>query len=384
MSYVDSIMEERPTYLDHAATTPVAADVADLIMRLMTSGYGNAGSRTHVYGLEAKREVQLARERLALVAACTPNEVVFTSGATESSNAALAGLAEFGTASGRRHVVTTSIEHKAVLEPIDRLRSRGFDVTHVAPDRQGRVAARDVAGAVRRDTLLVSVMHANNETGALQPIDEIASMLGRDGPFLHVDAAQTFGKIDGGYRNPRVDLVSASAHKLGGPMGVGCLVVRSGRRVPLSPLTVGGGQERGLRAGTIPVPLVAGFGLAAHQAWTDRERRWNACSGIREAALAAFGRLRPVVHGGPSVLPNILSASFPGVDSEALMVVLKDLVSISNGSACTSASYGHSHVLAAMRLDEDDLDGVVRMSWSHGDAATPWERIADRISGMMD
>ncbi len=378
-------MEERPVYLDHAATTPVAPEVADLIVRLMTEGYGNAGSRTHVYGLEAKREVQLARERIASVAACTPAEVVFTSGATESSNGAIAGLAEFGATSGRRHVVTTSIEHKAVLEPIERLRNQGFDVTLVDPDRDGRVAASDVAGAVRPDTLLVSVMHANNETGTLQPVDEIASLLEDDGPFLHVDAAQTFGKTDGGYRNARVDLVSASAHKLGGPMGVGCLIVRCAqRRVPLSPLTVGGGQERGLRAGTTPVPLVAGFGLAALHAWTDRERRWSACSEIRATALAAFERLGPTVHGGPSVLPNILSASFPGVDSEALMVVLKDLASISNGSACTSANYGHSHVLSAMRIDEDDLDGVVRMSWSHVDVATPWDRIADRISGMMD
>jgi cysteine desulfurase len=378
-------MDAMPWYLDHAATTPVSPEVAELVVRLMTVNYGNAGSRTHAFGLEALREVRSARERVAAVASCLPQDVVFNSGATESSNAAILGLAETGRASGRRHIVTTSIEHKAVLEPVARLEKDGFEVTYVAPDRSGQVSSADVAAAIRPDTILVSVMHANNETGALQPIDEIAALLGDDGPFFHVDAAQTFGKVDGGYRNPRVDLVSVSGHKLFAPMGVGCLIVRSGRRrPPLIPQTIGGGQERGLRAGTVPVPLVAGFGLAAETAWKARSERRHACERIRGDAIAAFQPLRPVVrlpHGG---LPHILSISFPGIDSEALMVVLKDVAAVSNGSACTSTHYGPSHVLSAMDLSEEEKEGTIRISWSHADLDVPWNGIAARISTMTD
>ncbi len=378
-------MDAMPWYLDHAATTPVSAEVAELVIRLMTVNYGNAGSRTHAFGVEALREVRSARERVAAVASCLPQDVVFNSGATESSNAAILGLAGTGIASGRLHIVTTSIEHKAVLEPVARLEKDGFEVTYVAPDGSGRVSSGDVAAAIRPDTLLVSVMHANNETGALQPIDEIAGLLGEDGPFFHVDAAQTFGKVEGGYRNPRVDLVSVSGHKLFAPMGVGCLIVRSGRRrPPLMPQAVGGGQERGLRAGTVPVPLVAGFGLAAETAWKSRSERRDACERIRADAIAAFQPLRPVVrlpHGG---LPHILSISFPGIDSEALMVVLKDLAAVSNGSACTSTHYGPSHVLSAMDLSEEEMEGTIRISWSHADHDVPWAEIAARISTMVE
>lgn len=378
-------MDAMPWYLDHAATTPVSPEVAELVVRLMTVNYGNAGSRTHAFGLEALREVRSARERVADVASCLPQDVVFNSGATESSNAAILGLAQSGRAAGRLHIVTTSIEHKAVLEPIARLEKDGFEVTYVSPDRSGRVSSADVAAAIRPDTILVSVMHANNETGALQPIDEIAALLRDDGPFFHVDAAQTFGKVDGGYRNPRVDLVSVSGHKLFAPMGVGCLIVRSGRRrPPLIPQTIGGGQERGLRAGTVPVPLVAGFGLAAETAWKARSERRRACERIRADAIAAFQPLRPVVrlpHGG---LPHILSISFPGIDSEALMVVLKDVAAVSNGSACTSTHYGPSHVLSAMQLSEEEKEGTIRISWSHADLDVPWNRIAARISTMTD
>ncbi|RYY06549.1 MAG: aminotransferase class V-fold PLP-dependent enzyme, partial [Alphaproteobacteria bacterium] len=247
------------------------------------------------------------------------------------------------------------------------------------------VSSSDVVAAIRTDTLLVSVMHANNETGALQPIDEIAVLLGDDGPFLHVDAAQTFAKVEGGYRNPRVDLVSVSGHKVFAPMGVGCLIVRSNRRrPPLMPQVVGGGQERGLRAGTVPVPLVAGFGLAAETAWKARSARRDACERIRAEAITAFQPLRPVVrlpHGG---LPHILSISFPGIDSEALMVVLKDLAAVSNGSACTSTHYGPSHVLSAMDLSEEEKEGTIRVSWSHADLDVPWNAIAARISTMTD
>ena len=376
----------RAVYLDHAATSIVDLRVTGLVMQMMTEAFGNAGSRTHEFGLTALRHVNLARDRVAAAVGAQPDEVTFTAGATESDNIAILGLAQNGTETGRHHVVSTTIEHKAVLEPLAMLEARGFEVTRVAPDRSGHVAAADVIAAVRSDTLLVSVMHANNETGAVQPIAGIADRLAPDGPYLHVDAAQTLGRLTATLRNRRIDLISLSAHKAFGPKGVGALVARrrAMRRPPLVPLMVGGGQERGLRPGTLPVPLVAGFGLAAELAAKEESARTAACEAIRREALAALARLNPVVHGdGPlGVLPNILSVAFPGVDSEAVMVALKGLAAISNGSACTSSSYEPSHVLTAMGLDADEVAGTVRMSWSHATGAVDWAGIANRIDDL--
>jgi cysteine desulfurase len=355
-----------PVYLDCAATTPVDPRVAETVMRMMVDEFGNAGSRTHSYGAAALQEVTLARARVATTLAADPDEVLFTSGATESNNLAILGLAAFGAEEGKRHIVSTAIEHKAVLEPLERLKEDGFSVTLVAPDRMGHVAAADVLSAVRPDTLLVSVMHANNETGAIQPIDEIADGLQPTGPYFHVDAAQTFGRETPTLRHRRIDLASISGHKIFAPKGVGALLARrrQRRRVPLRPLMVGGGQERGLRPGTQPVPLIAGFGHAAELAESEREARAVACARIRSDALAALAPLTPVVHGDPlrGVLPNILSVAVPRVDSEAVMIALKGYVAISNGSACTSARYEPSHVLSAMRLDDGVAAGTIRLS----------------------
>ena len=376
-----------PVYLDHAATTPIDPEVAATIMRLMVEDYGNAGSRTHAAGLAAAREVASARERLASALHCEPEDVVFTSGATEADNLAVLGLERHGTSTARRHVVTTAIEHKAVLEPVARLVERGFEATFVPPDAQGHVDAAAVAAAVRPDTLLVSVMHANNETGAIQPIEEIADLLSaEDGPFLHVDASQTLGRVTSALRNGRIDLVSLSSHKTFGPKGVGALVARrrNGRRPPLEPLMVGGGQERGLRPGTLPVPLVAGFGLAVEIAEAHRIRRSAACLAIRGGAIEAFAPLRPHIHGRSGLtLPNILGIAFPGIDSEAAIVALKDLALVSNGSACTSSRYRESHVVSAMGLAAAVSAGTLRISWSHRDTAVPWRAIADRLRDLV-
>ena len=311
--------------------------------------------------------------------------MIFTSGATESDNLAVLGLADFGRAEGRRHIVSTAIEHKAVLEPLARLASDGFEITHISPDQVGHVSARDVLAAIRPDTLLVSVMHANNETGALQPIEAIADAL-PDAPYFHVDAAQTFGRETTTLRHRRIDLISMSGHKIFGPKGIGALLTRrrAGRRPPLRPLMMGGGQERGLRPGTQPVPLIAGFGLAAEIAELERPARTEACRGFRAAALRAFEQLGATVHADPNrgVLPHILSVTIPGLDSEAIMVALKELVAISNGSACTSSSYQPSHVLTAMGLRRDQIDGTIRISWSHVTEAVPWERIVSVLDDL--
>lgn len=377
----------RPVYLDCAATTAVDSRVAELVLRLMAEDFGNAGSRTHLYGAAAKAEVALARERIADPLAVLPDDVIFTSGATESDNLAILGLARWGRSENRRHIVSTAIEHKAVLECLDHLRDNGFEITLVRPDTAGHVSAADVLGAVRADTLLVSVMHANNETGAIQPISQIADALSpHPAVFFHVDAAQTFGKDGAALAHPRIDLVSISGHKLYAPKGVGALVLkrRDGKRPPLAPLLFGGGQERGLRPGTLPVPLVAGLGLAAELAEREREARRQACVDQREAALAAFSVLNVTVHGDSQrgVLPNILSLSIPGLDSEAVMVATKHLAAVSNGSACTSARYEPSHVLSAMGLGADVIAGTVRLSWSHATGPVPWDRIVEALDDL--
>lgn len=372
-------------YLDYAATTPTDPRVAELVLQLMTEEFGNAGSRTHQFGVEAARKVARARDQIAASINCEPDDVVFTSGATESNNLAIMGLAQHGRAAQRLHIVSTAIEHKAVLGPLAKLAEEGFQVEFAEPDSQGHVSAVDVLQLVRDDTLLVSVMHANNETGAVQPIGELVSGL-PDHVFMHVDAAQTFGRLNRTLCDARIDLVSISGHKIFGPKGVGALVVRrrGESRAPLTPLMVGGGQERGLRPGTLPVPLIAGFGLAAELSSREESRRANACSAIRRDALAAFARLSPVVHGDESrgVLPNILSVAVPGVDSEAVMLALKDLVAISNGSACTSSHYEPSHVLIAMRLGHEEMAETVRLSWGHNTPPIPWTTIVERLEDL--
>ncbi len=374
----------RAIYLDNAATTMVLPQVAELILELMTQEYGNAGSRTHEFGLEASRHVTRARERIGACVAAAADEVVFTSGATESDNIAILGLANHGDATGRRHIVSTAIEHKAVLEPLSRLKARGFDVELIKPRRTGEVSAEAVLSAVRPDTLMVSVMHGNNETGAVQQIGEIATGLQPDGPYLHVDAAQTLGRRTAALRERRIDLISLSAHKIHGPKGVGALVARRRgmRRPPLTPLMVGGGQEYGIRPGTQPVPLIAGFGLAAELAAAEEHSRTAKCTAIRREALAALKPLTPTFHGGRDVLANILSFAVPGLDSEAVMVALKGLAAVSNGSACTSARYEPSHVMSAMGLEEDEVAGTVRLSWSHDTAPVPWREIAARLDDL--
>lgn len=372
-------------YLDYAATTPTDSRIAELVMRLMVAEFGNAGSRTHEFGVEAARWVARARTQIAGSIDCEPGDIIFTSGATESDNLAILGLATHGQATGRRHIVSTAIEHKAVLEPLSKLANEGFEVELVAPDRDGYVASADLLRLVRDDTLLVSVMHANNETGAVQPIGDVAAGL-PEHVFMHVDAAQTYGRLNSELSANRINLISLSGHKIFGPKGVGALVSRNrnGARVPLAPLMLGGGQERGLRPGTLPVPLIAGFGLAAELASREGPQRAKACAAIRRDALAAFTPLGTMVHGDENrgVLPNILSLAVPGVDSEAVMVALKDLIAISNGSACTSSRYEPSHVLTAMKLAEDELSETFRLSWGHDTPPVPWSAITSKLDDL--
>jgi cysteine desulfurase len=374
-----------PVYLDCNATTPVDPEVEKEFLHFVREEFGNAGSRTHEYGTRAKQAVQRARDQVAAVVKCQREEVIFTSGATESNNLALLGLREHGEKSGRKHIVTTAIEHKAVLEPLEHLAERGFTVTILKPESDGAVSAAAVAGALRPDTLLVSVMHVNNETGVIQPIEEIAKLLAKHEAFFHVDAAQGFGKRINELQNRRVDLVSISGHKIYAPKGIGALIVRRRgyERPPLTPLVFGGGQERGLRPGTLPVALIVALGKAAELALRDCEKRNARCAVIKREALAAFAKVGGVPTGDPSKsVASTLNVAIPGLDSEAVMLALKDVVAISNGSACTSQNYTMSHVLSAMGLSEDHVKGALRLSWCHLTPRVDWDAVVSAINAM--
>jgi cysteine desulfurase len=373
----------RPIYLDCNATTPLDPEVRDEVLHYLDEEYGNAGSRTHLFGQAAKDRVNKARAEVAAVVACQSDEVIFTSGATESNNLALLGLARYGTQTGRRHLISTMIEHKAVLEPLDALREDGFDITLIRPDSGGRVDPAQVTAALRPDTLMVSVMAVNNETGVIQPVPEIADILSGHEAYLHVDGAQGFGKILELLRHPRIDLLSVSGHKIYGPKGVGALVTRRRgyKRPPLHPLAFGGGQERGLRPGTLPVPLLAGLGAAARLALRDNDKRQQRCAAFKAQLLEALAPLKPQINGDPrQAVPHSINLSIPGLDAEAAMLATKDLIAISNGSACTSQRYEPSHVLAAMRLPEERVRGALRISWCHLTDVPDWTAVVARLA----
>lgn len=353
-------------YLDLAATTPVSQRVADVVMHFMTVEFGNSGSRTHTWGSEAKKAVARSRERIAREVSARPEEVIFTSGATESDNLAIQGLARIGLESGRTHVLSCATEHKAVLEPLKRLASLGFDVELLEPGTSGVLEVGDVLNRVRESTLLVSLMHVNNETGVIQPVGDIARNLVQTPTYLHVDAAQSFTKVEPEVLAEPIDLVSMSGHKIGAPKGIGALVVRrrGWDKLPLEPLLVGGGQERGLRAGTLPVALIAGFAEAVRERSETRDV-WTLESAQRKQELldwaSSFGA---EVNGSlERSAPHIVNLYFPGRDAEALILELQDEMAVAAGSACTSATYTPSHVLKAMGFDDARAESSLRFSW---------------------
>lgn len=355
-----------PEYLDMAATTPVSPRVAEVVLHYMCEEFGNAGSRTHQWGNRAKKAVGAAREEIASHFDVKADEVVFTSGATESDNLAILGLEEHGRGTGRLHIVTSATEHKAVLEPAERLASRGFDVEFLQPDQTGRFEADEVLSRVRPDTVLVSLMHVNNETGVIQPIAEVATALVETDTYFHVDAAQSYTKVELDALKAPIDLISISGHKIGAPKGVGALVTRRRRwsRVPLEPLMVGGGQERGLRPGTAPVPLIAGLAEATRER-NENYRTWLEDALAKRQEMLSWLKSHGGVPQGHPVhsAPNILSASFPGRDAEALVLELQDDFAVATGSACTSASYAASHVLLGMGLAPETATSSIRLSW---------------------
>ena len=376
----------KPIYLDCNATTPIEKVVLGEFLKYVSEEFGNEGSRTHEYGARAKQAVQRARDQVASTVSCKRDEVIFTSGATESNNLAILGLRDYGLAVGKKHIITSTIEHKAVLEPFDEMERLGFEVTRLPVCEAGHVTAESLAQALRKETLLVSVMQVNNETGIRQPLDAICHALDNHPAYLHTDAAQGFGKDLLTLQNSRIDMISISGHKIYAPKGLGALVTRrrGSARLALKPLLFGGGQERGLRPGTLPVSLIVALGVAAEMAVRDNNQRHEACEKVRMDAIDAFASLSPCYTGDQTlVIPHVLNVAFPGLDAEALIVAVKDLIAISNGSACTSSSYTPSHVLKAMGLSDDQANACVRISWSHLTTPVDWQAVAARLRSMM-
>ncbi len=376
----------RPIYLDYNATTPLDPRVFEAMKPYFLEEFGNAGSRTHLYGQRAKEAVETARAQVAAVLGARAEEVIFTSGATESNNLALLGLVPYGLETGRRHVLATAIEHKAVLEPLDQMRRLGFEVELAPVTPGGYVEPETIRRRLRPDTLVVSVMHANNETGVLQPVEEIGNILAGSETFFHTDAAQTFGKEVESLRRVKWDFVSISGHKIYGPKGVGAIVVRrrTGERRSLTPLLYGGGQERGLRPGTLSVPLIVGLGKAAELAGAEHQDRRERAARAKRSFLAALQEVEHRINGDVQrSQAHVVNVSFRGVDSEALMVELRDVVAISNGSACTSSQYAPSHVLLAMGMDEALIESAVRISWGPGIEEIPSGRFVRAICQLQ-
>jgi cysteine desulfurase len=379
-------MTPRSIYLDCAATTPVDPRVAAAARRWLDEDWGNAGSAFHEYGQRARQAVEQARGRVASVVEAGRGEVIFTSGATESNNLAILGLAAYGERMGRRHILTTSIEHPSVLEPVRHLETRGFEITWLSPVPGGWVSAADVAAALRPDTLLASVMHVNNETGTRQPVREIAAALRGHPAYLHVDAAQGFGKELEALRDPRLDLISISGHKLFAPQGIGALVARRrGReRPPLAPLVHGGGQEFGLRSGTLPVALIAALGRAAELACLEAESRAARCLKFRRWLLEMLQPLSPRINGDPDrCVPHILNISFPGLTADDVMDAWAGIVALSDGAACSSEKATCSHVLAALGLPAERAAGAVRLSGYHDTPRPDGRRLVDALGAQV-
>ena len=374
-------------YFDCNATTPMEPEVFEAMHTFFIEEYGNPGSRTHEYGNRAKKSVETARREIAAALGLKIGErVVFTSGATESNNLALFGLENYAKKTQKNRIIISSIEHKAILEPAAALEKRGFDVVKLRVNSNGQVDLDHLQDSLNEKTFLVSIMHVNNETSVIQPIPQICEILQNSQAFFHTDSAQGFGKEISMLTNPRIDMVSVSGHKLYGPKGIGALILRRRGfdKIPLTPIILGGGQEDGYRAGTLAVPLIVGLGKAVCIAFRDHDKREKICHETRKQVLSFIERIGGVINGD---LQNMVSSginfSIPGVDSEAAMLALKDVIAVSNGSACTSQDYTPSHVLTAMGLDNNRVKGALRFSWSHLTPAVDWDLAFSNLKKLL-
>ena len=351
-----------PIYLDNHATTPVDPRVLDAMIPFFKEKFGNAASREHSFGWEAEAAVETARKQIAELINADPKEIIFTSGATESINLALKGTAQayYGR---KKHIITTQIEHKATLDTCKRLEKAGFNVTYLPVDKYGLVDPDDVRKSITPDTFLVSIMFANNEIGTIEPIAEIGRICSEAGVIFHTDAAQALGKVKIDVKEMNIDLMSVSGHKIYGPKGIGALFIkRKTPRIKITPIIDGGGHEGGLRSGTLNVPGIVGFGKACEIAKNEMDEEARRIKSLRDKLQnGIMSALEDVyLNGHPEKrLPNNLNLSFFGVESEAIMMGMRE-IAVSSGSACSSASPEPSHVLKAIGLSKDLIAGAIR------------------------
>lgn len=353
--------ELRPLYLDFQATTPLDPRVLDAMLPYLVNYYGNPHSRTHAYGWESEAAMEKARKQTAAVIGADEREIIFTSGATESNNIAIKGVARFYKAK-KKHVITTQTEHKCVLDSCRMLETEGFEVTYLPVKTNGLIDLEELEKAIRPDTSVVSIMTVNNEIGVKQPIDDIGHICKTKKVFFHTDAAQAVGKIPLDVNKMKIDLLSISGHKIYGPKGIGALYVRRRPRVRLEALQSGGGQERGLRSGTVPTPLVVGLGAACEIGMQEMELDHKHVTKMAKRFVSKIMDAIPdvILNGDPvQRYAGCINLSFAYVEGESLLMALKD-VALSSGSACTSASLEPSYVLRAIGADEDLAHSSIR------------------------
>lgn len=356
-----------PLYLDYNASAPILPEVLDTMIDAYKNTPGNADSRTHIYGTNAQKHVNTSRMSIANILNIDPSELIFTSGSTESNNTVILGLQEYAKETGKKHIITTAIEHKSILEPLHYLESQGYRVDYVKPGLSGRIASEDILNRVSEQTCLVSVMFVNSETGIIQPVDEIGSELKKRDILFHVDATQALGKLNQEIRTLDYDLLSIASHKIGGPQGIGALIRRRNnyKNPPVKQLMYGGGQERGFRPGTTPVALVSGFAKAVDLSEKNLSSSADKCKAIKAKFFETISDLSYEINGDPNYcLPSTVNISIDGLDAEAAFLCLGDMYSFSNGSACNSSSHSLSYVLDAMGLSEKRKSEAIRLSWN--------------------
>jgi len=353
-----------PIYLDYSATTPADPRVAEKMMQYLTldGTFGNPASRSHRYGWQSEEAVDIARNQIADLVGADPREIVFTSGATESDNLAIKGAATFYQQKGK-HIITCTTEHKAVLDTCQQLEREGFEVSYLAPQRNGIIDLKALEAAMREDTVLVSIMHVNNEIGVIQDIAAIGELCHARGVLYHVDATQSVGKLPIDLSQLNVDLMSFSAHKLYGPKGIGALYVCRKPRIRLEAQIHGGGHERGMRSGTLPVHQIVGMGEAYRIAKEEMSSEMARLRALRNRLWHGISQIDDVYLNGDleNGAPNILNVSFNHVEGESLIMALKDLA-VSSGSACTSASMEPSYVLSALGINDELAHSSIRFS----------------------
>ncbi|OIR56683.1 MAG: cysteine desulfurase [Amphiamblys sp. WSBS2006] len=377
----------RQIYMDFQATTPMDPRVLDKMMPYFLDKWGNPASRLHEYGEEAKAAVEEARKKIAELIGARKDEIVFTSGATESGNLAIKGLARFHR-NEKKHIVTAQTEHKCILNTCRDLEREGYDVTYLKVDANGKISLAELEKSIRPDTLLVSVMHVNNETGVIQPIAEIGKMCKARGVYFHTDAAQSAGKIPIDVDAVRADMVSLSSHKMYGPKGIGALYVRKTPRVRLEPLISGGGQERGMRSGTLATPLIVGFGEACSIARHGMEHDAEHVRRMSERFVRGVSEeISDIVVNGDDTYPGCVNISFRHVEGESILLGLEDFA-VSSGSACTSESLEPSYVLRALGREAELAHSSIR--FGIGRFTTEEEidlcvsKLAEKIRGLRE